>query len=88
MHAMIGKGFELAGASGVDEVMLIGGAQLYEILLPLCDRLYVTRVAAQVEGDAVFPKIDTAIWTLKSETGPIKTEKDEYSFDVAVFDRA
>ena len=57
MHAMIGQGYELAGAAGVDELMLIGGAQLYETLLPRCDRLYVTRVDAEVDGDAVFPKL-------------------------------
>ena len=88
LNEMVGEGYALAGASGVDEVMLIGGAQLYKILLPHCDRLYVTRVDAQVEGDAVFPAIDPAIWSLKSENGPIKTEKDDFSFHVAVFDRA
>ena len=50
LNAMIGEGYELAGASGGDEIMLIGGAQLYKILLPLCDRLYVTRVDAEVDG--------------------------------------
>ena len=46
LNVMIGAGFEIAGGSGADEVMLIGGAQLYEILLPRCDRLYVTQVDA------------------------------------------
>ena len=87
MNAMIGKGYELAGAAGVDEVMLIGGAQLYEALLPCCDRLYVTRVEAEVEGDAVFPEIDPAQWGLTDKDGPIKSPKDEFSFHVAVYDR-
>ena len=87
LHVMVGEGYALAGASGVDEVMLIGGAQLYELLLPHCDRLYVTRVDAEVKGDAAFPVIDPAIWEMKSENGPIKTEKDDFSFHVAVFDR-
>ena len=87
LNEMVGEGYALAGASGVDEVMLIGGAQLYKILLPHCDRLYVTRVDAEVRGDAAFPVIDPAIWEMKSENGPIKTEKDDFSFHVAVFDR-
>jgi len=87
MHQMVGEGYALAGASGVDEVMLIGGAQLYETLLPRCDRLYVTRVDAEVEGDAVFPEIDSKFWQLNSENGPIKSPKDDYAFNVAVFDR-
>ena len=87
MHAMIGQGYELAGAAGVDEVMLIGGAQLYETLLLRCDRLYVTRVEAEVDGDAVFPEIDLGQWHLTREDAPQKGPKDEFSFRVAVFDR-
>lgn len=87
MHAMIGEGYELAGAAGVDEIMLIGGAQLYKTLLSRCDRLYITRVDAEVEGDAVFPEIDTTEWHLTDETTVKKGPKDEFSFHVAVFDR-
>ena len=87
MREMLGKGYELAGAAGVTEIMLIGGAQLYETLLPLCDRLYVTRVDAEVDGDAVFPEIQPAQWTLTNEQTLEKSAKDEFSFQVAVFDR-
>jgi len=87
LNEMIGKGYELAGAAGVDEIMLIGGAQLYATLLPRCDRLYVTRVDASVEGDAVFPAIDLDEWALTQSEGPQKGPKDQFSFDVAVFDR-
>jgi len=87
MHEMIGRGFELAGAAGADEIMLIGGAQLYATLLPRCDRLYVTRVDAKVDGDAVFPEIDPSIWREISNEGPIQGPKDEYAFNIAVFDR-
>ena len=51
-----------AREQGVDEVMLIGGAQLYEQALPIADRLYLTRVALQPEGDAWFPAFDEAQW--------------------------
>lgn len=87
MNAMIGQGYELAGVAGVDEIMLIGGAQLYKTLLPRCNRLYVTRVDAEVDGDAVFPEIDPAEWCLTHEEKSEKSPKDEFSFSVAVFDR-
>jgi len=87
MHMMIGRGYELAGAMGAQEVMLIGGAQLYANLLPRCDRLYVTRVEAEVEGDAVFPVIEPQMWRLKSEEGPIQGPKDDHPFRVAQYDR-
>lgn len=87
MNKMIGQGFELAGKMGVDEIMVIGGGQLYSKLLPHCDRLYVTQVDAQVEGDAVFPEISAAGWRLSSLEGPIKAPKDDFAFSIAVFDR-
>jgi len=87
LEDMIGRGYELAGESGGDEVMLIGGAQLYASLLPHCDRLYVTRVDAQVDGDASFPLIDLKQWTLVSEEGPIQGPKDDYAFNITVYKR-
>jgi len=87
INAMMGRGYELAGETGAQEVMLIGGAQLYTALLPRCDRLYVTRVEAEVSGDAIFSKIDPVIWQLSSEEGPTQGPKDDYPFHVAIFDR-
>jgi dihydrofolate reductase len=46
----------------VDELMLIGGAQLYAQALPLAARLYLTEVHAEPEGDAFFPAFDRAEW--------------------------
>ncbi|HWV11363.1 MAG TPA: dihydrofolate reductase [Pseudomonas sp.] len=51
-----------AREAGVDELMLIGGAQLYEQGLTSGDRLYLTRVALQPEGDAHFPAFDETQW--------------------------
>lgn len=41
-----------------EEAAIIGGAQIYELFLPLCDRVYVTRVFASPEADAFFPNLD------------------------------
>ncbi|WP_372777323.1 dihydrofolate reductase [Litorivivens sp.] len=57
---------EVAAADGADEVMVIGGEQLYRSLLPHAERLYLTEVDAEVEGDAFFPELD-ACWELASE---------------------
>ncbi|SDH18374.1 dihydrofolate reductase [Pseudomonas flavescens] len=51
-----------AREQGVDEVMLIGGAQLYQQALSIADRLYLTRIAISPEGDAWFPEFDDAQW--------------------------
>lgn len=44
------------------EVMVIGGAQLYAQALPLADRLYLTEVDAEPQGDAWFPALDSNQW--------------------------
>jgi len=87
LKAMIGRGYELAGQMGTDEVMLIGGAQLYATLLPVCDRLYITEVKASVNGDASFPEIESETWRLVSKEGLIKGPKDDHAFNIAVYDR-
>ncbi|EGG94407.1 Dihydrofolate reductase [gamma proteobacterium IMCC1989] len=47
---------------GVDEVMVIGGAEIYKTALPQADKLFITRVDAEIEGDAFFPEVDPAVW--------------------------
>lgn len=69
--ATLAEAIELAGSQGlidgVDEVMVIGGAQIYEIALPMANKLYITLVHDQPEGDVFFPEFDLAQWRVVSE---------------------
>ena len=56
-----------AAIDGVDEVMVIGGENLYRQTLEQADRLYLTRIESEPEGDAWFPPFDEQAWTLASE---------------------
>lgn len=85
--SFIGKGFEYAGLLGQDEVMLIGGAQLYKVFLPYCDRLYVSHIETEVDGDAKFPEIDPEIWHQTTRNRQSQGPKDEFAFSIAVYDR-
>lgn len=67
LEAAIVRAEQWAKAQGVDELMLIGGAQLYEQGLALAKRLYLTRVGLSPEGDAWFPEFDPADWRLAAE---------------------
>jgi dihydrofolate reductase len=49
-------------ARGVDEIAVIGGAQIYAEALPLADRIHLTDVDADVAGDTYFPALDPAVW--------------------------
>lgn len=62
LEAALQRADEWARAQGVDELMLIGGGQLYEQGLARAERLYLTRVALAPEGDAWFPAFDESLW--------------------------
>ncbi len=49
--------------SGVEEIMVIGGAGIYRLFLPAADRLYLTEVHMAPPGDTYFPEIAAADWT-------------------------
>ncbi len=52
----------IAADDGVDEIMVIGGAAIYEATLPHADRIYLTEVHQTVNGDTWFPEFDRGSW--------------------------
>ncbi|RIK16383.1 MAG: dihydrofolate reductase [Anaerolineae bacterium] len=52
----------LRAAGEVEEIIVVGGAALFRELMPVVDRLYLTRVRGAVEGDVYFPDFDVAAW--------------------------
>lgn len=71
-----------AREQGAGELMLIGGAQLYEQALPLAERLYLTRIDLEPQGDAFFPEWEPAAWRLASRTEhPAAAETPGYAFE-------
>ncbi len=87
LHEMIGRGYELAGASGGSEIILMGGAKLYALALKYVTRMYITEVDVMCEGDAHFPAIFAAEWTQVSEVSYPKGPKDDHEFAVKIFER-
>ena len=77
----------LKAAGDVDEVMIIGGASFYEQMLPKADRLYLTFVHAEIEGDAWFPEFDLNDWNEVESIEHDKDEKNVYSHRFVVLDR-
>ena len=78
---------EHAGDDGADEICVIGGANVYEQTLPKADRLYVTHVHAEIEGDTRFTAIDPHIWKVVREDRFEKGEGDDYAFTLKVYER-
>jgi dihydrofolate reductase len=70
----------IATAGDVEEVMIVGGGNLYAQALPLADRIYLTQVDMEVEGDAFFPALDESQWLeLESEAHPAD-EKNPFPY--------
>ena len=74
----------IATIDGAEEVMVIGGAELYAHALPLAQRLYLTLVDAEVAGDAWFPDFDEAAWreVAREDHAPIEPNPYPYSFRI------
>ena len=76
-----------AKKDNVDEVMLIGGAQLYSSAIDYADKIYLTRVDADIEGDAFFPEIDEEKWLELSCEKHLSSEKNPYNYDFCVLEK-
>ncbi len=77
----------LAATAEDEEVMVIGGASLYTQALPLADRLYMTLVHTEVEGDAHFPVFDMTQWQEMERADCAADEKNPHAYSFVVLDR-
>ncbi|MFQ5546687.1 MAG: type 3 dihydrofolate reductase [Woeseia sp.] len=76
---------ELSGDA--EEVMVIGGGKIYEQMLPMADRIYMTRVNAEVEGDAYFPGIDESEWRITDREDFAESDSRQFGFSFITMDR-
>ncbi|NOU51506.1 type 3 dihydrofolate reductase [Pseudoalteromonas sp. JBTF-M23] len=71
----------LALLSDVEEIMIIGGGHVYEQFLPMCERLYLTFIDLDVEGDTCFPDYTkVANWQVLEEQNCSADEKNLYNY--------
>ena len=81
------KAEAIAVTAGAAEVMVIGGSQVYELFLPDAQRLYLTRVHAEVEGDAFFPEIGESEWRLVDEESHPADDRNAFAFSFRTYER-
>ena len=93
---LVAPGVEVAGsleralalAADQEEVFVIGGAAMYRLALPICDRLLVTSVHAEVAGDVSIPDGALDGWTLVDETRHDADEKNDHAYSFRVYEKA
>lgn len=77
----------LALCVGEDEVMVMGGASLYKQFLPQADKLYLTHVHANLEGDTWFPDWHKSDWLEISREDYLADDKNEYDYSFVVYEK-
>jgi dihydrofolate reductase len=71
----------IARCAGSPEVFVVGGAQLYAAAMPRADRLLLTEVDVQVDGDTFFPPVDPGRWILVQSTTGVGANGLAFSID-------
>ena len=69
------------------ECYVIGGGQIYEQAMPIANRIYLTRVLTEMEGDTFFPVIDEKIWKLTESTAFPEDEKHAFPYRFEIWQR-
>ena len=77
----------IEAAGPVKEVMIIGGATLYGEALPRADRIYLTQVQAELEGDTWFPPLDESHWEVVQQAEHKADKNNPYGYVFKTLDR-
>jgi dihydrofolate reductase len=78
---------ELAATTGEAEAFVIGGGELYREALACADKLYLTRVSANVDGDIMFPDVNWSAWQLTASEECQADNKNEYDCMFQIYER-
>jgi dihydrofolate reductase len=78
---------EIARSDGVDELVVIGGEQIYREALPRAQRLYLTEVHADIDGDTVLPPVRWEEWREISRERHTAQGANPYDYSFVVFER-
>ncbi len=83
----IPEALKIAEKRGETEAFITGGGMIYEQTMDIVDRLYITEVDAEPEGDVHFPEIDYSKWKLISEDPRNEGERDDHKFNFKIYER-
>ena len=70
-----------------EESFVIGGATIYKLLMKYCNKLYVTHIDEDFEGDVYFPDIDMNDWEIENEEIGVKNMDNPYSYRYVTYIR-
>lgn len=77
----------IAACESADELMVIGGAGVYQVFLPRAQKIYLTLIDEDFEGDTLFPRLDESEWREESREENRADEKNKYDYTYRVLIR-
>ncbi|GMQ78892.1 MAG: dihydrofolate reductase [Anaerolineae bacterium] len=77
----------LSAAQGNDEIMIIGGAAIYQHFIAFADRIYLTEIDESFEGDVYFPEVNLEEWQEVSRESVSKDKDRPYGYHFVIYER-
>ena len=83
----IEEALEVAHHNQEEEVFIIGGGEIYAQAMPFTQRMYLSEIDAEFDGDVFFPEFDMSEWDITSEEYHAPDNKNKYPFTVRIYER-
>lgn len=83
----IDRAVDIARSNGETEAFIIGGADIYRIGMSVTNRMYLTEIQAEVQGDVFFPSFNRSEWKETKRIHHSADEKHRYAFDFVVYEK-
>jgi dihydrofolate reductase len=76
---------KLAEENNQQELFIIGGAEIYQLAMPFANRLYLTEIHTELDGDTYFPRFDKTAWEETSRKHHASDERHRFAFDFIIY---
>ncbi len=73
--------------AGETELFIAGGEDIYKLAMPVTDRIYLTHIHTEVEGDTFYPELDSDVWKEVSCISYKKDDQNPFDYDFLVYER-
>ncbi len=83
----IDDALEAAKATNAKEIFITGGGEIYKQTIAIANRIYLTRVNTEIDGDAFFPTVDETIWEKVFEKNVMADEKNKFDMSFQRWER-
>jgi dihydrofolate reductase len=83
----IDEAIEKAKETDCKEAFIIGGGEVFKQSMNITDKIYLTRVHTKIDGDVLYPELDTATWKMTTEDPHETDEKHKYSYTFQTWEK-